>query len=167
MNPRVSAFTILEITIAMLIAGLLVALTYTSYAIIAKSYHAFTVKNGDMTVLLSLDHVMARDFDRAELILKETDGITLKNDTQLVKYIFTPGFITRTSTRTDTFKVQAGEVNTSFENMPLNAVQTTAEENRVSDLDFTLDFQHEKIPCHYHKLYSSDNLIERNPHAVN
>jgi prepilin-type N-terminal cleavage/methylation domain-containing protein len=166
-KQRVRAFTIMEVTITMLIAGILIAITYTSYSIIIKSYRSFTAKNEDIVVLVSLDHVLQRDFDRADIILKQTDGITLKNSNQMIKYTFSPDFITRIASKMDTFKVQTQEVNTSFDNIPMGEVQADDEQNRLDDLAFTLVFQNEKIPYHYHKLYSSDNLINRNPHANN
>ena len=167
MKKTVRAFTILEVTITMLIAGLLIGLTYTSFTIVSRSYHAFKDKNDRMAVLVSLDHVLARDFDRADIILKEPDGISVKNNTQLIKYIFNTDYVTRISTKTDTFKVQPIEMKTAFENMPITEVQALEEQNRLDELDFTLVFQDRKIPYHYHKQYSSDNLIKRNPNASN
>jgi Tfp pilus assembly protein PilE len=166
-KQRVRAFTILEVTITMLITALLIGITYTSYSIVIKSYRSFTTKNDDMAVVVSLDHLLKRDFERADTILKDTDGIVLKSEDKVIKYAFKPDFIVRTSARIDTFKVDAQEVNTTFENMPVNELQATEEQNRINQLDFILVFQNVKIPYHYHKLYSSENLIQRNPNAIN
>jgi Tfp pilus assembly protein PilE len=164
---RVKAFTILEVTITMLIAGLLIGITYTSYSIIVKSYRSFTLKNDDMAVLVSLDHLLKRDFERAEVIVKDHDGIVLTANDKVIRYGFKPDYIIRSSTRVDTFKVQTQNVTTIFENAEINEVQETEEQNRIDELGFTLLFQNQKIPYHYHKLYSSVNLIQRNPNAVN
>ena len=166
-NQKVKAFTIMEVTITMLITGLIIGITYTSYSIVIKSYHSFTTKNDSMAVLVSLDHVLKRDFDRADSILKDSAGITVKKNDMSIKYVFMPDFIVRNSLKTDTFKVQTQEVMTSFDNIPIIEMQATAEQNRIDGLDFTLVFQNEKIPYHYRKLYSSENLIQRNPNAVN
>jgi len=166
-NQKVKAFTILEVTIAMLIAGLLIAITYTSYSIIIKSYKSFTAKNQNIAVLVSLDHVLRRDFDRADMVLKTSNGIALKNSSQVITYTFSPDFVTRETGKIDTFKVQAQEMKAGFENIPVEELQTTGEQNRLDELAFILIFQNEKIPFHYRKLYSSDNLIKRNPNAVN
>lgn len=164
---RLKAFTILEVTITMLIAGVLIGITYTSYSIVFKSYHSFTTKNEDMAVLINLDHLLKRDFEKADTILKDASGIVLTKDNQLIKYTFMSDFVVRTAARIDTFKVQTQDVNTSFESVPIVEIQATAEENRIDGLDFILIFQNEKVPCHYRKLYSSENLILRNPNAVN
>jgi Tfp pilus assembly protein PilE len=166
-NQKVNAFTILEVTVTMLIAGLLIAITYTSYSIVIKSYRSFTNKNDDMAVVVSLDHLLTRDFGQADIVLKDEDGISIKKGGLMITYIFTPDFIVRNAARVDTFKLQTQEVNTAFENTPVNEIQATEEGNRIDDISFTLLFQTEKIPYHYHKLYSSANLIKRNANAIN
>ena len=120
-----------------------------------------------MAVLVSLDHVLLRDFDRADMVLKTSVGVALKNSNQVITYTFSPDFVTREAGKIDTFKVQTQEVNTRFENVPVEEVQATDDQNRLDDLAFVLVFQNEKIPFHYRKLYSSDNLIKRNPNAIN
>jgi Tfp pilus assembly protein PilE len=166
-KQKVKAFTILEVTITMLITALLIGITYTSYSIIVKSYRSFTVKNEEMTVLVTLDHLLKRDFDQAEMIFKDQDGIALTSNDKTIKYEFKPDYIVRIAVRIDTFKVQTQDVNMAFENIPLNEVQETEEQNRIDEVAFILIFQNEKIPYHYNKLYSSVNLIQRNPNAVN
>ncbi len=164
---RVKAFTIFEMVITMMITAIVIGITYTSYSIVVKSYNSFNNKNNDMAVVIDLDHVLKRDFERAEIILKDTDGIALKTGAQIIKYQFKPDFITRYGVRIDTFKVQAVDVITAFENMPVNELQVTDEQNRIDEIGFTLLFKNEKIPYHYNKQYSSVNLFQRNPNAIN
>jgi len=166
-KQKVKAFTILEITITMLITGVLIAITYTSYIIIIKSYQSFTAKNDEMAVLVTVDHLLKRDFEQAETIYKTQEGISLKKDNQLISYQFKPDYIVRNAAKPDTFKVQTQDVITSFENIPISEVQETEEQNRVDEFGFTLMYKTEQIPYLYHKEYSSENLIQRNPNAVN
>lgn len=164
---RVKAFTILEITITMLIAAIVIGITYTAYTIVFKSYLSFNNKNNDMAVLLNLDHLLKRDFEQAETIEKDENGIILKRSNKLIKYEFQPDFIVRNSAGIDTFKVKMQDVILSFENVPVTEMQETTEQNRIDELGFTLLYQGEKMPCHYSKIYSSANLIQRNPNALN
>jgi Tfp pilus assembly protein PilE len=164
---KVKAFTILEVSITMLITGLLIAITYTSYSIIVKSNLQFNTKNDEMGVLISLDHLLKRDFDKAESIYKNENGIYMKGRSIAVNYEFTPSYIVRHSSRIDTFKVQTQDIITSFENVPLTEIQETEEQNRIDELGFTLTYKGAQIPYIYHKLYSSANLINRNPNASN
>jgi Tfp pilus assembly protein PilE len=164
---KVQAFTIMEVTITMLIAAILIAVTYTSYSIVIKSYNSFTNKNNDMAVLVSLDHVLKRDFEQSRVILKDSAGFSFRKDSALVRYEFSADYIVRKATRIDTFKVQNQDVSASFENVPLLELQTTAEQNIIDELDFAIQYQKEEINYHYHKTYSSENLIEKNPNAIN
>ena len=164
---KVQAFTIMEVTITMMIAAILIAVTYTSYSIVIKSYNSFTNKNNDMAVLVSLDHVLKRDFEQANIIFKDPTGFSLKKDSALIRYEFSNDFIVRKSARIDTFKVQNQDVSTSFENVPLLELQTTDAQNMIDELGFTIIYQKEEISYHYHKTYSSENLIEKKPNAIN
>ena len=162
---NVKAFTLLEVAITMLITALLIGIAYTSYGIIVKSYRSFVTKNDDMQELVSLDHALARDVDKAEIITKDNDGIILKNAQTSIKYSFSPNLIIRESLRADTFNVQVQDLQTSFEHSRIMEVEETEEQNRIDELSFTLLFQNEKIPYHYGKRYSAANLIQRNPNA--
>ncbi|MDP9080023.1 MAG: hypothetical protein M3O71_21565 [Bacteroidota bacterium] len=163
---KVPAYTIMEVTITMLVSAILIAITYTSYSIVTKSYNSFTGKNTDLAVLVSLDHLFTRDFEKANAIVKDSTGILLQRDSNSIRYEFAPDFIIRRAARIDTFKVQNQEVTTSFENIPLPGLRSDSVQNIIDELDFTILYQKEKITYHYHKSYSSENLIERNPNAV-
>jgi len=166
-KQKVKAFTILEVTITMLITGLLIGITYTSYSIVVQSYKAFSVKNDEIAVLVTLDHLLKRDFDKAEIIYKTQDGLMFKQDNQIVNYEFMPDYILRSSARIDTFKVQTQAIITTFVNMPINEVQETEEQNRVDGLGFTIIYKTEQIPYLYHKQYSSVTLMQRTTNALN
>ncbi|BAU54907.1 PulJ/GspJ family protein [Mucilaginibacter gotjawali] len=167
MNKRVKAFTIMEVTITMLVAALVMGITYSAYSIIIKSYGAFNKKNQDMAVLVRLDEWLKKDFSRADIILKDTAGIALNSADRHIKYRFDPEFIVRTEIRADTFKVKTDSLVTAFEGLPVNEFGPTDEQTRLDDLDLVILFQGEKIPYHYHKQYSSVNLINRNANALN
>ena len=164
---KVKAFTIIEVTIAMLITGLLIAITYTSYSIIVKSYQAFSTKHEDLVVLNNIDHLLKRDFFKAEIIYKTNDGIELKQNNVIIAYEFKPDYVVRHTVRIDTFKVQTQALITTFENLPINDVQDTEEQNWIDGLSFMLVYKNEQIPYIYHKMYSSVNLINRMPNASN
>jgi Tfp pilus assembly protein PilE len=164
---QVKAFTIMEVTITMLVAAILIGITYTSYSIVSKSYLSFNVKNNDMAVLERLDELLKKDFEHAEIILKDTSGISLRSADRIINYKFSPDFMVRTAGIVDTFKIKISDFNATFEGVPVSEVGPAEEQNRLDELDINILFQNEKIPYHYHKQYSSVNLIQRNPNALN
>ena len=164
---KVTAYTIMEVTITMMVAAILIGITYTSYSIVVKSYGSFTSKNNDMGELITLDHQVARDFDLAKIIKKDSAGFSFVKDSELVRYEFLGDYILRKASRIDTFKIKNRDVNAGFENVPLIELNDEPGRNIIDALDFVLMYQKDTIGYHYHKTYSSENLIEKNPNAIN
>jgi len=165
-RQRIKAFTIIEVVVTMTIAAILMGLTYTSYQIVNKSYRSFNVKNNEMAALERLDELLKKDFNRSGIIEKDEKGIVIKSSRDTVQYEFTRDFILRISAITDTFKIKNEDLSTSFEDQLINGQGLSEEENRLDGLNISLLLQNEKIFYHYHKVYSSVNLINRNPDAI-
>jgi Tfp pilus assembly protein PilE len=168
MNRRkVKAFTIMEVTITMLISAIVIGITYSAWSIVSQSYTAYQNKNEGLALLSRIDQLLAKDFAHAELISKTEDGVLLMSPSDTINYVFKPDFIVRASLVIDTFKVQNGGVTTLFESQPVSEVNPDGEQNRVDELDFFILLKNGNIPYHYQKQYSSANLLGRNPNAVN
>jgi hypothetical protein len=120
-----------------------------------------------MAAVLRLDELLQKDFNRAEIVMKDTDGIALKDSSRIIKYRFNPDYVLRIGIVVDTFKVKTDSVGMAFENTMINEMKVDEEDKRLDELDLNITLQNEKIPYHYHKIYSSANLINRNPNAVN
>jgi hypothetical protein len=117
--------------------------------------------------LIQLDHLLKRDFSKADTISKIVNGISIKYNTTVIDYQFQADYVVRSSLITDTFKFKTDSVNAYFENQVITEVNPIPEQNRVDELDLLISDKDQKFPYHYHKDYSSSNLIQRNPNAVN
>jgi len=166
-RKKVRAFTIMEVTISMLISAIVIGITYSAYTIIRQSYAIYQTKNETLAVLSRVDQLLTRDFAHAELIVKTPDGVLLSSPSDTVSYVFNPDFVVRVAAVTDTFRVQNGGLSTLFENQQLSEISTVNEQNRIDELTFFIVLKNGNIPYHYHKQYSSVNLLERNPNAIN
>ncbi len=166
-QTKLKAFTIMEITITMLLAAIVISITYTAYTIISKSYIGFTNKNKDISTVVQLDKLLKKDFYKALAISRDNQKILFKTDSADIIYEFEPDMVTRTQGITDTFKIQTETMNTTFESQPLNDLPTTDTPNLLDDMEWKIILQNEKIPYHYHKQYSSVNLFQENPDANN
>lgn len=151
----------------MLLAAVVIGITYTAYSIIVRSYLSYKHKNEDMMVLFRVDELLKKDFARADTIWKSDKGIKFKDSTGMVNYEVDSDYIVRTSTIIDTFKVKIVAESLFFENQPLTELSAVEELNRTDELKLVILFQDEQIPYHYHKTYSSANLIQRNINALN
>jgi hypothetical protein len=61
----------MEVTVTMMIAAILMGITYTTHIIVSKSYLSFNTKNAGMAEVELLDKLLKRDFDRADVIAKK------------------------------------------------------------------------------------------------
>ncbi|WP_428330288.1 PulJ/GspJ family protein [Mucilaginibacter sp.] len=163
MKSKVKAFTLLEMTITMLLTAIVIAITYTALTLISGNYQVFNKKNSELALLADLDHVLKRDFEKADSLRTDTGGISLQHDSSHVIYVFSPDFIVRKSLKNDTFKVQTRQVITSFEKEPQNMEHSF----RIDALDFIVLFDKQEIPYHCEKTYSSENLINQPINAGN
>jgi prepilin-type N-terminal cleavage/methylation domain-containing protein len=166
-KKKVKAFTIMEMTIAMLISAIVIGITYSAYTIISRSYTIYQTKNDGLALLSRIDQLLVKDFAHAEMISKTLDGLLLTSRLDTVAYVFAPDFIVRKGAVIDTFKVQTSGLSTLFENQPVSEVSVESEQNRIDELFFFIVLKNGNMPYHYQKPYSSVNLLERNPNAVN
>ncbi|MES2275324.1 MAG: hypothetical protein V4592_04830 [Bacteroidota bacterium] len=167
MIKRVKAFTIMEITVAMLIAAIVIAITYTCYTIVYKSYLAFKTRQHDLVEVSQLTQLIERDMEKGDLIVQREDGITIKGSNNEISYAIQPDYILRIAAVTDTFKVKTEGLIRYFEGQALATKNDSDEQNRIDELSFTILLGNDKFPYDYLKPYSSQNLINRNPNAIN
>jgi hypothetical protein len=168
MNKRsVKAFTIMEVTIAMLLASVVIGLTYATYNIVSKSYSLYNVKNDKLAELVRLDELIRRDFDKAATVERTANGFEMRSLNKLVTYGMENEFVIRKSVVVDTFKVNVQGMSTSFEGMNISEPFNDDKQNRIDELELILFYDDKKIPYHYHKQYSSVNLMQRYTDALN
>jgi hypothetical protein len=156
----------MEVTVAMLITSLVIGITYTVYTIVVKSFSIYQVKNNNMASLIRLDELLKNDFYIANDISKTQNGISIKNKDKVITYEIDPRFIVRTAGMIDTFKFAVQENTSTFEGAIVPGTNIDEEQNRIDDYQLILLFEDKKINYHYHKQYSSVNLIQRNTDAI-
>lgn len=153
---ELKAFTILEVTISMLIAALSMAIAFAAYTIMNSSYRDFDTKNRKLAEWELVERQLSRDFELAGIIRSLGDGIVLKDDSGLIAYHFTENYILRDQygIRTDTLQLPVSDFSSRFE-------------NRLSDIGNTVDKLYLQIPSgkepaemSFFKLYSARDLIE-------
>jgi Tfp pilus assembly protein PilW len=157
---RIPAFTIMELTVAMLISAIVIGLMYSAYAIISKSYLSFVDRNNNASTLAFLDRRLSRDIDKAEIIWRDSNTVTMRSNKDTVIYRFRADRVIRQKLLADTFKVSTDGLSTSFESVPVDGNQSNTGEKKIDDLQIVLLAEGQKIPYHYHKTYSSVNLLQ-------
>ncbi len=177
-KTTVPAFTIMEVTISMLVAAIVVAMTYSAYGIITRSWLGFTEKNQQMAIVLRLDELLRRDFEKASFVEQEQGGIIIQDGELTVHYQIGLEQVVRISSVIDTFKVDPSPFQVYFEG---KAISGSVEDNGqaaseaagtgtesdirplIDEITFSISLQNITIPFHYKKKYSAESLMAIKP----
>jgi type II secretory pathway component PulJ len=163
----IKAFTIMEVVITMVLTAIVISITYTAYSIVSRSYLQYQKKNDEMAELILMDKLLKRDVDKADTILKTDSGFVCDEKAAVVNYKIDSGKVVRVALTADTFKFHLQDMNMLFENQPINSSSANTEAGRLDDISFRVVFHNDLIPYHYHKAYSSADLLTRNTNAIN
>lgn len=155
LNKKLQSFTLMEVTLAMLIAAVAIAVTFTAYRIVSGSYFNFNKKQEKVAVLTTIDKLLKQDFVKARSIVRTADGVFFEVNDGIVTYNFKDNYILRDqfSLGIDTFKLQVSDLNCSFEN------EVVEEGQEVDLLSFKTQLDGDLIPLRYLKIYSAQDLF--------
>jgi len=144
---KVPAFTLMEVTIAMLIAGIAIAITYTAYRIVSGTYLDYTRKQDRVAVFSVADRLLKKDFSRASHISRSANGLLLESGTGNISYEFAALYILRKqgTLPADTLKLPVKTTVFSFEH------HESLEDDPVDQLDLQTQVEGEVISLLYKK----------------
>ncbi|MBB6273342.1 Tfp pilus assembly protein PilE [Pedobacter cryoconitis] len=157
MKNKVFAFTIMEVTVAMLISGLVITICYTAYGLIQGYYIRFGEKNKTSSLVLDLKHVLERDFFKAAYVIRTDEGMVVQQDSLVVDYTFNDKQILREikGLHTDTFAIPAQKMAFYFEGHEVKVADT------VDQINLELQMNKDtKVPVQINKYYSSADLLK-------
>jgi type II secretory pathway component PulJ len=155
-RKKIPAFTLMEVTIAMLIAAIAIAMTYTAYRIISGTYSSYAKKQDRVAAFSLADRLLKNDFLGADHIIKTTEGVDFKSGNGLISYQFKDSLMLRSQhvLQTDTFKFPLKTVCLTFENMEAEVA------TEVDQLEYETSLEAQPITLTYKKRYSSQNLFK-------
>lgn len=155
LTKKLPAFTLMEVTVAMLIAGIAIGITYTAFHIISVTCNNYQKKQDGVASFAILDKLLKQDFDLPGKIEKTGNGLQMQTAAGIVRYEFADNYITREqyALGIDTFKVKPIEVSCFFENNQVAAGQI------IDQIQFKIMLEREPINLIYHKTYSAQDLI--------
>ncbi|PWS28866.1 hypothetical protein DHW03_03260 [Pedobacter yonginense] len=152
---KINAFTLLEVTFAMLLSAICVGICYTAYGLIGDYYQHFREKNEQTDEVLALRQVLEKDFLGSRAIVRSEKGINLLSDSSAVQYGFEAGFVTRAigQLHTDTFKLRTEALNAFFEG------RETQQTDTLDQIRFTIRLKNSlTVPIDINKTYSATDL---------
>jgi type II secretory pathway component PulJ len=154
---KIKAYTLMEVTVAMLLSALTITICYSAYGIVGNYFKSFQVKNALADEVLSLRHTLDRDMERSDCILKTEEGFEFLQDSSKIIYVFTDKYIIRrlNELHTDTFKLQLKELKSFFETEEVVATDT------VDQINFKLNLTKDQpVFIQSNKYYSATTLFK-------
>lgn len=153
---KVNAFTLMEVTVAMLVSAICITICYTAYGIVTNYYAVFQEKNEKAAMTTGLKQVLEKDFLRADLVVSTDSGLKVSQDSVAIIYTFDQEKVVRElqGLHTDTFKIATSRPEFKFEN------QTIVESDTIDELSFKVPLgKGLNAPISIRKIYSSTNLF--------
>lgn len=154
---KINAYTLMEVTVAMLLSTLTITICYSAYGIINSYFNSFQQKNTMSSELLSLKHTLDRDAERSDYVFKTANGFEFSQDSAKIAYAFTNHYILRqlNDLHTDTFKIQLKEMKSYFEGKEMNGLDT------IDQINFKLIVPNDiAISMQINKYYSATDLFK-------
>ncbi len=153
---KIKAYTLMEVTVAMLLSAICISICYMAYSLIGDYYRVFHQKNQTAAELLLLKQGLEKDFLRGKVIIKEENGFQVQLDTTKISYSFDGELVLRTYglMHSDTFKLANKDLIATFEGKAL------ANQDTLDEVSFKL-FLDKQTPTiiHLNKHYSAVDLF--------
>ena len=153
--PKVKAFTLIELVVVMIISGILFSIAYFSFFIISQRFNHFSSASSSVMEISNLQTILNKDFDEAEFLQLQGDDLIVKKDSLELLYHFEEDYLLRTQLdQVDTFHIPIENKSYYFKNA-IYYLNT----GYIDELEFTSEYHDEKFHFHFHKDYSTEQLI--------
>ena len=153
---KINAYTLMEITVSMLLAAICISVCYSAYGLINNYFNAFKKKNVLNQEVLTLNGTMDRDFLKANYIIRTADGMSIESPNQLIHYHFVGQEVIRSVSglRTDSFHLSPVNTFFSFRGHEVNELDTIDQVSLYINIDGK-----RKISIAKNKQYSACDLL--------
>ncbi|RYE25512.1 MAG: hypothetical protein EOP51_03840 [Sphingobacteriales bacterium] len=154
---KISAHTLMEVTVAMLLSGLTISICYTAYGITSSYFNEYYAKNNLAIRAAQLKQALENDFSKGYLVIKQNEEIIVKIDSNQIIYVFNDEHILRrlVTLHIDTFKIKTNDVTSYFEAEMVSSTGT------IDQLNFKIILDKKTaIPMQVTKFYSAKELFE-------
>ena len=154
---RINAYTLMEVTIAMLLTAIVLTVCLTAFNIIGSYYSTFHKQAESKDLALMLKHSLEQDFINSKIVIKEGPGIMLTSDSLQKHYLFVDSAVIRTveNLKADTFKCTISALALSFTN------EDALDGDTIDHLSFQMLIDKKnKIQFEFDKRYSAYDLYK-------
>ena len=156
LNQKVKAFTIIEMTVVMLLSTVVISMAYFAFELLSKRYLKYKAQTEVYYKLTLLDQLLSKDFFLADSIKTDGEMLHTFQGNTICKYEFSQKYVVRqAASQTDTFycKIQKHEL--------LYNQQPILPGDIVDQLNLSLLFEEKKLDYIYSKHYDAAGQINK------
>jgi len=155
LSKRIPAFTLLEVTVSLLITAVVIAITYTVAHIVTVNYQHYKKKQDRIVTFNTLDQLLKKDFSRPGKMIRTDTGLQIETTDGLISYAFEDKYVLRNqyALQTDTFHLPVRRVDCAFEK------EESVSGQNMDRLELQITLEAEDITLIYQKTYSAHELI--------
>lgn len=154
-QPKLPAFTLVELLIGMIVSTIVIGACYVSYSFIYEQYESYRSIKNKTVEAMQLNSIVSVDFMDSELITYKENVLTLKNNNGLLQYEFVDTLIfRRTNEVIDTFRLSPIDI--QAKSIIKNQEKETAV---INSLSFDAQVLGETEHFSFTKEYSAETLM--------
>lgn len=155
-NRKVASFTLIELTVAMLIASIAISVTYTAYTIVANLYQDYITKQEQISHITLLSKLLRVDILTAEKMVRTPQGFVCESPGGKVCYTVSKNYVIRDqlALSVDTFRIPVLKEGYYLNKQPVEF------QGIVDEVNLSIGTSPYVIPFKYFKQYSSQNLFK-------
>lgn len=153
---KISAFTLLELLIGMIISSIVIGFCYAGYSIIYKQYISYNVIKRQNTAAMELNSILNTDIINAASITFDTDKLILNSEEKIkLLYEFKENYILRKDNEvTDTFMLASVNVSPLYFNESGTLLVAI-----IKEFSFDVDLFGEQEHFRFTKEYSAETMV--------
>lgn len=154
-TKKLKAFTLMELSIAMLIAAICIGMAFYMFQFFQKLYLDQQHEKQEQFSFALFQHLLKRDMQQATAIFYEESELVLQDTTGTIRYQFDPKYIIRDhyQQHTDTFNLKMIAVDGFYRQMARPSPSC------IDELHFTIAFDKNEHSFIFDKKYAALELM--------
>lgn len=162
---KITAFTLLEITLVLILSAVVLALSLEIMRTFQQQYYLFRTKAAVTQEILTLDHLLETDIGQAQIIRYKRDSSRLILDLDSihsVQYTFGVSSLIRVGAGRDSFALSARDIRVQAIDSGAASAQT------INQFSFTIQVRRQALRFHFTKAYPAAYFLNyENKHLTN
>jgi len=152
MKGKLRAFTLIEVIIALALAGIVTTISVMGFQIISKNFENYKKSNADYLAVATVHQVMIHDLELSKFVRKTVSGFVCNTQTHSIEYKFEETFLIRNiNTVNDTMAFNVGRCEFLYNHMEQNITGEL-----IDEIEININQDQNSLLIHLVKWYAAN-----------